>query len=278
MRIIKEKMMKLLILVNILKNRNLYKTNHCKIISNYVKCNIKDNIKKFKGIHSGKRAFVIGNGPSLNKIDMTLLKDEVTFGSNRVYLGFKMWGYNFRYWTTIDPLHISQFYQEYNKNLPDEVVKFVPIQYFHLFKLKNCYPINIYYNYKNFPQFSCDYRFVYEGWTVTYVLLQLAVIMGCNPIYLVGVDYSYSIGDKEKVGDGNKWVDPESKSHFIKGYCAADKGVVWTIPRFDKTDKAFKYAAKFAKENGIEIYNATPGSRLQFFPFIDYNKLFDNKK
>ena len=34
------------------------------------------DFKNFKNKHEGKRCFVIGNGPSLNKLDMSKLKDE----------------------------------------------------------------------------------------------------------------------------------------------------------------------------------------------------------
>lgn len=249
-----------------------YGTNPGRILVNYLRAG--GSLRKYKGKHAGSRAFVVGNGPSLNRIDMSLVKDEITFGSNRVYLGFKMWGFHFKYWAAIDPLNIRQCYQEYNSSLPDEMVKFVPVQYAHYFHMVNMCPINVIYRYKGFPRFSCKPDRVYEGWTVTYILLQIAVIMGCNPIYLIGVDYSYKITEKEKAIDGKVWTDPESKSHFLPDYCASDKGIVWSIPRFDKTDKAFECAAKFAREKGIEIYNATPGSKLRFFPFVQYESIF----
>lgn len=41
-----------------------------------------DRVAALKDIHKGKRAFVIGNGPSLKTQDLTLLRDEITFVSN----------------------------------------------------------------------------------------------------------------------------------------------------------------------------------------------------
>jgi hypothetical protein len=34
--------------------------------------------------HKGQRCFIIGNGPSLRQTNLALLKDEVTFGLNRI--------------------------------------------------------------------------------------------------------------------------------------------------------------------------------------------------
>ena len=39
----------------------------------------------FKNIHAGERCFLVGNGPSINKTDLSLLKNENTFGFSRVY-------------------------------------------------------------------------------------------------------------------------------------------------------------------------------------------------
>ena len=36
----------------------------------------------------GDRCVIIGNGPSLRSMDLSSLKDEVTFGMNRIYLLF----------------------------------------------------------------------------------------------------------------------------------------------------------------------------------------------
>jgi len=39
-----------------------------------------------KDSHKGERCFLIGNGPSLRQTDLTLLKNEFTFGFNRIFL------------------------------------------------------------------------------------------------------------------------------------------------------------------------------------------------
>ena len=44
-------------------------------------------------IHKGERCFIIGNGPSLKQTDLTKLKNEYTFGLNRIYLAFPEMGF-----------------------------------------------------------------------------------------------------------------------------------------------------------------------------------------
>jgi hypothetical protein len=41
-----------------------------------------------KDVHRGERCFIIGNGPSLKKTDLSRLSGEFTFGMNRFYLLF----------------------------------------------------------------------------------------------------------------------------------------------------------------------------------------------
>ncbi len=231
-------------------------------------------LEEFRDVHKGRRCFVVGNGPSLNRIDISLLRDEITLGANRVYLGFENWGFHFKYWCLIDELQIKQCHEDYKKALPDDMIKFVPLQFVEYFGgMKNILPVNVLYHYEPFPQFSDRADVVYEGWSVTYALLQIAAVMGCDPIYLVGVDYSYKITEKEMVGV--KWSDPDSQSHFAKDYCASDKGVVWNVPRFDKTDEAYACAAQWARRKGVRILNATPGSKLKAFPMVDFESIFE---
>ena len=51
-------------------------------------------LTELKDIHTGKRAFIVGNGPSLKQTDLTKLKNEFTFGMNRIYLLFPELGFS----------------------------------------------------------------------------------------------------------------------------------------------------------------------------------------
>src|SRR5512138_615584 len=61
-----------------------------------------------KDIHKGKRAFVIANGPSLKQTDMSRLRNEFTFGLNRIYLMFPELGFSTTYLTVVNDLVIEQ--------------------------------------------------------------------------------------------------------------------------------------------------------------------------
>jgi len=241
----------------------------------------------FVDIHKGKRAWVIGNGPSLKNLDMSLLKDEITFGSNRIYLGFDDWGFSTTYWGTLDSLQCEKHMREWEKNIPDETVKFYPFEYLNLFQLKNACPVNFYppghpecrtnfidplhmAELEKANNFSSKPDVIYLGHTVLYGLLQMAAIMGCDPIYLIGVDHNYSItaADKKR----GLWSNEKSANHFHEGYGKSSGAAHdFHLPEMERIENAFNYAQKWASENGVTIENATPGSKLRSFPMIDFS-------
>lgn len=256
----------------------------------------------FAGLHRGQRAFVIGNGPSLNKINMSLLEDEITLGSNRCFLGFKRWGFAFKYWGIEDRMQAERYHDEYIENLPDETPKFVPIQYLEHLKMKNICPTPTDYGETGsfrdglqFPQFSSSPRRLYLGYTVTYTLMQVAAIMGCNPIILIGVDHTYGLqrttqaaDSRAKAGSSSRedvaekakrrfdfWKSSDTgiSTHFDASYTQGEQKV-FIAPRPSRAESAYLCAHTWAQYHGVQILNATPGSMLDVFPRINYETLF----
>ena len=45
-------------------------------------------LKKIQDYYRGKRCFIMGNGPSLNQMDLDLFKDDFVWASNKCYLLF----------------------------------------------------------------------------------------------------------------------------------------------------------------------------------------------
>jgi len=79
----------------------------------------KNRLKKFKNIHQGKDCFIIGNGPSLNKMDLVKLNDYYTFGMNKIYMIFKRVDLQLSYLTSVNSLVIEQSKKEFEEmNIP----------------------------------------------------------------------------------------------------------------------------------------------------------------
>ncbi|HRW61723.1 MAG TPA: hypothetical protein P5340_13855, partial [Defluviicoccus sp.] len=63
----------------------------------YLESGAYDRIAALAGLHAGRRAFIIGNGPSINGQDLTLLQNEITFVTN--------WFVNHPRFTEINPAY-----------------------------------------------------------------------------------------------------------------------------------------------------------------------------
>jgi|TARA_B100001093_G_scaffold10343_1_gene9670 hypothetical protein len=228
-------------------------------------------LKKLKNKYKNKRCFIVGNGPSLNKTDLKKLKHEFTFGFNSIFL-HKNFFPNFYIvedkWVIKDNLEkIKKIKTKY---------KFIPAHYEKNFdKRDNCihYPMDLTFYRTGNCNFSNDITDrVFSGQSVTYHAIQFAYYMGFNPIYLVGVDFSY-IKPKTIIQSGVTWLSTgDDPNHFDKNYFG--KGKTFHDPQLDKVKKNYELAHNFLKDKNKKIYNATIGSKLKVFPKVDYKKLF----
>ena len=102
---------------------------------------------------------------------------------------------------------------------------------------------------------------------MTYGAIQLAVYMGFTEIYLLGVDFNYSVT-----------IDHEGnimKHKGVKDYFSNDNNENLILPNLEYSLLGFKAAEKFANENGLKIYNATRGGKLEVFERIELDVLFN---
>jgi len=226
-------------------------------------------LAEFKNVHKGRRAFIIGNGPSLRQTDLTKLKNEFTFGLNRIYLLFPELGLSTTYLVSINDLVIGQCAQE---------MAALGLPKFFAWRSHRHFPTNLpiaqlptflYTTYTG-PRFSRDVRGrVWEGATVTNVALQLAFFMGFEKVILIGVDHNFT-----SKGDANKTVvsTGDDPNHFSPAYFG--KGFRWQLPDLDTSEIGYTFARRAYGDAGREVLDATVGGKLTVFPKVDYNSLF----
>lgn len=224
----------------------------------------------FKDKHKGERCFIIGNGPSLRAEDLEMLKNEITFAANRIYEIFPKINWRPTYYCVQDFVLINQIKEEIKKVECKE--KFIAInsKWIYKFKIDNCryFYLNT-ENYDTIPKFSKDIsKEVFEGYTITYGMIQLAKYLGFKEIYLIGVDHSYS---KVVDNEGNITYNNEVKDYFI----GDSNWNIFNLPNLDKSTAAYLSAEKFARNNGIKIFNATRGGKLEVFKRVDLNEILD---
>lgn len=225
-------------------------------------------IRSFKQKHEGQRCFIIGNGPSLAKTDLSLLNNEFTFGMNRIYLLFDELGFTTSYYVSVNSLVIEQFADDIaNLSVP----KFLS----WAARDKIDFTANMMFlRYSHFPAFTSDIQQrLWQGATVTYVAMQIAYYMGFRQVILIGVDHSFvSKGQPHKtiVSNGD---DP---NHFHPDYFG--KGTKWQLPDLETSELAYRIAHYQYRQTGREVLDATIDGQLQVFPKVDYTSLFNQKK
>lgn len=224
-------------------------------------------ISQFKEKYVGERCVIIGNGPSLTEMDLSLVKDEYTFGLNRIYLMFDRLGFSTTFYVACNLLVLEQCAEEIQelkcpKFLSNRGRKFIDKESELSF-----------FNIRRHPFFSKDIpdRGVWEGATVTYVALQLAFYMGFQEVILIGVDHHF-----ESAGNPHSEVvsTGDDKDHFDPSYFG--KGFRWQLPDLETSEIAYKIAKDAFETAGRRVLNATVGGKLDVFPRIDYHKLFSS--
>jgi hypothetical protein len=220
-------------------------------------------LRSMKDIGRGKRAFIIGNGPSLGTMDLAPLRDEVTFGLNRVYLLFEKMGFPTTFMVTVNQLVIEQAIDEILAAARPTFMSWHSRQFVTDRSLPIFLPTGRAREFTRDPT-----RAIWEGATVTYVALQLAFYMGYEPVVLIGVDHSFTTqgpAHKEVTSGGD---DP---NHFDPRYFG--KGFRWQLPDLVTSEIAYAMAREAYGAAGRRVLDATVGGKLTIFPKVDYREL-----
>jgi len=230
-----------------------------------------ENIEKWKslkGKYEGKRVFVIGNGPSLNKTPLYLLKNEYTFCFNRINLMFERNGWAPNFYMITDDLVIRDLEEEVNTEiLPNVDYGFFP----------DIHPYNI--NFQKYvkkrdnvlwiktdkPGFTTNLPECGINNTVVNAGLQIMAYLGFKEIYLLGVDASIAFTAHNTSTENNRELTSQADdpNHFDPRYFGKGKKYHYQ-PMYEMVEK-FKIARLFLEEQGIKIRNTGYDPQLNAF-------------
>lgn len=237
------------------------------------------DISLFYNRFKGHRCFIIGNGPSLNRHDLSLLTNEYSFGVNSFYYKTNETGFRPTFYVVEDSSVMKENINEIRAY--EAPFKFFPTLYRNLHpKTPNTFFFNMnrgFYektspNYA-VPRFSTDAsKVLYCGQSVTYINLQLAFFMGFTDVYLIGMDFDYIIPDSHKRNGDVLLSDSDDTNHFHKDYFG--KGKTWKDPKLNRVLMNYRMAKLAYTSVGRRIFNATIGGKLEEFERADYESLF----
>lgn len=222
----------------------------------------RNNLGKFSDIHKGEDCFIIGNGPSLNKMDLTPLNNYHTFGLNKIFLLFEKVKLDLSYICAVNPLVIEQSKEVYETMTTPVFISFMSSKGIlddqpHIYKLLTNAQWSFYHTLLE-P--------ISEGYTVTYVAMQVAFFMGFQRVFLIGVDHNFVQQGKPNEKQIYKGDD---QNHFHPDYF---KGQAWHLADIEGNEASYALARHQFHAVGREIYDATYDGKLNLFPKISFEE------
>jgi len=243
-----------------------------------------ERLASLAGQYAGERCFIMGNGPSLNQMDLDRFDGEHVWASNRAFLLFDRITWRPDFWVAVDRRVVPDNAAELvalQDELPD--TKFFYPDHFRTSRVLRSRPNTYWFREGPFDEsdipwgvFSRDVtRHVSPVRTVTITAIQLAIHLGFDPIYLIGCDTTYSVPETVRVEDGNAEfllsTHDDDHNHFDSRYFGAGKR--WHEPHPDRMLRHYAHVAVAARELGVTIVNATVGGALEAFTRQDYREL-----
>ena len=241
----------------------------------------------FKNKHIGQRCFVIGNGPSLNKQDLSLLSNEITITVNAFYKNPIVEKWQPTYYGFADPLlfngseEVNKFFCDLRSRIHSS--KFlVPVYAQKIIAEQNLLPLEqTYYAAfrgdlgNNLKQNIDLVKPILGVINVVQLGIMWAIYMGCSPIYLLGLDHDWLA----KRGMDNHFYTGKTIENSLEAH-----GDLSKIP-YHKILKAvlslwsgYNKLSIYTSKRGIKIINLTNGGFLDVFERMSYESIKRDEK
>lgn len=259
-----------------------------------------NNNKKYKDLHINQRCFILGNGPSLKKESLSMLRNEVVFTVNQATRipGFNDLKSNYHFWA--DP----NFFK-IDDNSPEDVELlntmiavanenpniqcFFPLKQFDFIRkygLDSKLNINYFYTafcmYEGYTE-DIDFTKPVIGFgTVVQWCITMAVYMGFKEIYLLGCDntsiittiksvlhtnddqdYSYTVSQNEKKRM-EKMLANSSLEAYLKSYL--------------RTIQDYRFLYDYCTNRGISLVNCSAETVIDSIPRKRLSEVLSEKK
>ncbi|MCO6431508.1 MAG: hypothetical protein J5J00_11665 [Deltaproteobacteria bacterium] len=193
-------------------------------------------IENFRGVHQGKRLFLLASGPSISGLNFEPLQRRLVMGLNRSFLLFP----DTHYQCCMDQ-RLFDLYPEMLKKSR------------YLFTLRGR-PWGIQLNLLGGEGFSFDLSAgIYSGYTISYMALQVAVYMGFKELVYLGLDLKHDSGRTHFFG-----ADFHSRNH--------------EDTEFPRMLRMLQRGAQEAAKENVKLFNCSPVSVIDGFENITYEE------
>lgn len=225
---------------------------------------------------SGKKCFLLGCGPSLNKVDLNKLRGHTVMGVNGTAL---IEGLKLDYFVSVSNFFWKSHQQEL-KSL--KCRRFLP--YFLRDVLESKSP-TVWLNSVSDKEYNAldvekpwkfsylPNKYIFLGGTVIFVCLQILYHLGFEEVVVLGLDHDYGIDKQDIPRDGQYVNSTNLSAHFRKDYYRKDEQVHIDIHGMER---AYHLANEAFTLGGRRIVNASPGTKLDVFEKVEYESCFEH--
>ena len=239
-----------------------YRKEYYKWKSKYAK-----RLLQYKDLHKEQDCFIIGNGPSIKNMDLSVLKNYHTFALNKANLLFDMFDIEFSYHVCVDDIVLEQIYNDIIEN-KFKCTSFIAEGLIDK-KIEDKSYIQRLFIGGTWTFHKDITKQIHTGNTVTYVAMQIAYYMGFQRIFIIGVDHSWK--GQGKAHEVNV-LNSEDINHFHPDYF---KGKKWHAPDIEGNEISYSLAKYFFEKENRKIYDATVNGKLDIFPKISFDKALE---
>ena len=236
-------------------------------------------LEGLKNSEKGKTCFVVANGPSLKMKDLDKLHktNTISIASNKIYLCFDDTKWRPTYYTVADYLNAE------NDNFDIDKLNSIKLIPYSLKFFFNNHKNTIYFNERSaeidngedyVPGFSFEAtKGLHVGETVTHLNIQIALYLGCNPIYIIGMDGEYKVPPDVVRGHNvmGDTLESDNKNHFCANYYSDNEK--WAIPRVDLIHITHDFDDKAVKSKNVNIFNASRKSAIGSFERVNMSEI-----
>ena len=229
-----------------------------------------------------KRCFILATGPSIKTQDLSRLQNEFCISVSNFFVHQMFSLIQPRYHVfagthyPITEEQVTSWWKDAEKHMEGspktEVLLFANDK--KVVESNGLFPGRGIYYYDIGGKYPVDFkRLIPDVQTVVHIAIYLAIYIGIQEIYLLGVDHSWLLHFGKSMHFYDEKQHAFTRAHYNEWSEIKDIGEdfrshvrLWDIYRSIRTETS---------KNGIRIVNASPGSLLDIFPRISFESIFN---
>lgn len=242
--------------------------------------------EEYRGLYGGKRCFIVGNGPSVNKVDFSKLKNELVITVNEMFRHEKFDSLGSKFHFIADPAYLklsrgnrieAEIIEKIGQLLHSNTILFWPMgganaieRYKWPEEMNIRYFASKLYFYDNYKE-EIDFTKYIPGFqAVIQWCIAFAIYMGCSEIYLLGCDATNIVTDVSMfVKKDTEFTYAYELSHETAETLRekrVKRGLEYTLYGYWRIVHLFSELYRYCRRNKVKLYNCSDESILEGIP------------